>query len=215
MSGKRDGERGERLPFVGLLDAMFSCWLALLACAHSPPVPHVQTGGESVPSFTEAPAGELAPHPSTVEQLRAGMPLGATLVFEKRTAGEAPIRERWEVTANDETGMTIRTTVVDETGAIVRDEGSGTASWEELHHHADFLAAENVREESSVTVPAGTFATWHYTVRDVAKDTVSRFHFAKDLPGPPVSFTIVQGKGTVFEMVLIEHSQAKPKGAAD
>ena len=177
-------------------------WL-LLACAHAP---IAQTGGPETPTVAPAPAGELAPNPFTAEQLRNAFPVGTHIRFRIRSAGEPDVEERWTITAADASGMTIASQIFAADGTLVEDQGSGTSTWEEFHHHADFPASQTVREESSVDVPAGHFDTWLYTVVDPASDTVKRYHFSKTLPGPPVFFSIQKGKGTVFEMILLERT---------
>lgn len=181
---------------------MTPMWL-LLACAHAP---ISQMGGPETPTVAPAPDGALAPNPFTVDQLRGAFSAGMRIRLLMRTAGEPDFEERWTITAADTSGMTIASQRYSPDGTLLEDEGSGTSTWEELHTHADFPANQTVRESSSVDVPAGHFETWLYTVVDPAADTVKRYHFAKDLPGPPVKFTIQQGKGTVFEMTLLERT---------
>ena len=94
-------------------------------------------------------------------------------------------------------------------GALLQDEGSSRSTWAELMGHAAFPAAQTTREDASVEVPAGRFDTWLYTVEDSAEDgtpQVKRYHFARNLPGPPVLFTIEQGGAEVFRMALLERT---------
>lgn len=157
----------------------------LLACAHPSPVLQVQTGGDRLPAFTAAPEGALAPNPFTTEALRGALAVGCTFRFEMRRVGVDSTFEQWRIVAANADTVTINTTSLNAEGALLKDEGDATYTWDELHHHADFPAATTVREEGVVQVPAGTFSVWHYIVRDEAADTTSRFDFAKDAPGPP------------------------------
>lgn len=181
----------------------------VLACSHPAAFPpQVQTGGPETPTIAPLPAGisadAMTDPPFGVEALKSAFPVGTVVRLRMRKAGEAETVERWQVTAADDSGMTIASTVYNADGSLLRDEGSGTSTWVELTTHGQFPVAKTVREDSSVDVPAGHFDTWLYTVVDSEKDTVSRYHFAKTLPGPPVLFTVVAGKGTVFEMALLE-----------
>jgi hypothetical protein len=101
--------------------------------------------------------------------------------------GKPTTIEHWEFTKVDATSATIHSITRDEAGTTLADETS-TSTWAELHDHAKFPAASTTFEDNvSLTVPAGTFTTRHYTVtRDGAK---SELWFAVDLPGPPVLFT--------------------------
>ncbi len=150
------------------------------------------------------PADALTPSPFGPDALRAAFPVGSLVRLRIRKAGEAETVERWDVTAADDAGMTIASKVYNADGTLLRDEGTGTSTWAELTTHGQFPFAQTVKEDSSVDVPAGHFETWLYTVIDAEKDTVSRYHFAKTLPGPPVLFSVVAGKGTVLEMALVE-----------
>jgi hypothetical protein len=182
----------------------------LFACAHAP-TPYVQEGGPGAPPVpAPAPADAIAPRPFTLEELRAGLPVGTRLRLRIRKAGEPEREERWEVTSADAEGCVIASQVYDAAGQLVSDEGSARSTWVELNEHATFPAARTVKEASTVEVPAGRFDTWLYTVvgtpGEGGADFVKRYHFARNLPGPPVSFTIVDGKGTVLEMTLLERS---------
>lgn len=173
-----------------------------IACTH-PVEPISQMGGEPTPTLTPAPVDAVISVPVTAEQLRAAFPVGHTLRFRVREVGKPDGEHRWLVTAADERGMTLTTSVHAEDGSLIEQE-TGTSTWDELLTHGRFPAASTVMEEATVTTPAGTFQAWKVTVVDQAKDTVKRMHFAKSLPGPPVLLTLQEGKGTTFEMILIE-----------
>ena len=181
--------------------------LLLLACVRGPVS---QTGYDPIAEPAPAPAGALAPHVHTVEQLRASMPVGTVIRLRVRAAGAPEVEQRWEVTAADALGVTIASRVLGADGALLKDEGASTSTWAELYSHADFPADRTLVGPSSVDVPAGHFETVLYTVigtpEEGGRDFVKQLHFAKDLPGPPVYFTIVDGKGTTLEMTLLERT---------
>ena len=129
----------------------------------------------------------------TVDQLREGNPRGRVIELRMEADGKPTMIEHWEFTAVDGETATIHAITRDEAGNVVADE-TGTSKWTELHEHARFPgAATTVRDNVSITVPAGTFVTRLYTV--VEGDKTRRFWFSPDLPGPPVQFeTEVGGK---------------------
>lgn len=173
-----------------------------LACAH-PVEPISQMGGEPTPALAPAPSEATVSVPFTAEQLRAAFPVGHTLRFRVREVGEPDTEQRWLVNAADASGMTLTVAVHAEDGTLIGQE-TGTSTWAELLTHGNFPAAMTVMEDTTVTTPAGTFEAWKFTVVDQAKDTVKRLHFAKTLPGPPVMMAVQEGKGTTFEMILVE-----------
>lgn len=183
-------------------------WL-FLACTH-PVEPISQMGGEPIPALTPAPAGAVVSVPFTVEDLRAAFPVGHTLRFRVREVGKPDTEHRWLVTAADDAGMTLTTAVHAEDGTLLGQE-SGTSTWAELLTHGQFPAATTVMEDATITTPAGTFDAWKFTVVDQARDTVKRLHFARSLPGPPVLMTVQEGKGTTFEMILVDYRRNQPQ----
>ncbi|MCB9689357.1 MAG: hypothetical protein H6735_30245 [Alphaproteobacteria bacterium] len=166
--------------------------------------------------YTFAPAGrnvveivipvDIAPRLFDAAALRDGFVLGTKVRFRIEEAGKEPIEERWEVTGHTDTGCTIASTTVNPTtGALIEDQGEGTSTWEELESHAAFPAHLTSISDSTIIVPAGTFQTVRYTV--VQEDgTTKVLHFAKNLPGPPVSMVVTRGKEVVMSMVLLERS---------
>jgi hypothetical protein len=125
------------------------------------------------------------------------------------TAGQPPVEQRWVWTAADAEGCEIAATLHDADGRLVKDEGAGRSAWTELMGHARFPAAKTERADATITVPAGTFDTWLFTVRDTAEDggpMVTRYHFAKSMPGPPVQLTMERSGVEVLRMTMLERT---------
>jgi hypothetical protein len=147
--------------------------------------------------------------PVTLEQFRAAFPVGTKIRLLMAAKGKPTEEQRWTWVKADEDGCVIATTVHDEKGALIRDEGTNAATWAELLSHGRFPAATTERSDSSVEVPAGRFETWLFTVRDKAKDgapIVKRLHFAKTMPGPPVLLTIEGAGAEIFRMTMVERT---------
>jgi hypothetical protein len=169
--------------------------LALAACASSPAAPD-----------GDAPA--LSPKPFTAEQIRDAMPVGTLIRLRIVNQGAVTVEE-WHVTEANAESCTIASKILDEDGALLEDQGVGTSRWTELRDHASFQAASTGRSEDRVEVPAGAFDTWTYVVAAPDADgrpTVSTFHFAKSLPGPPVLMTVVVDGAELASMTLVERS---------
>jgi hypothetical protein len=160
---------------------------ALAACGASPaPVAAPPAPPPATPA-KPAVASEHAPLLFTVEQLRAGNPKGRVIELKIEIDGKPTTIQHMDFTAVDETSATIRLISRDEAGKVLLDE-TGTTKWAELHKHGQFPAAATTFEDNvSITVPAGTFKTRHYTVK--ADGATRQFWFATELPGPPVQFT--------------------------
>lgn len=174
--------------------------LALVACAPHPAPP--------APPVAEVDA-TVSP-PVTLEQFRAAFPAGTTIRLRIATKGQPTVVQKWVWTQVDEAGCTIASSVYDEKGELLKDEGESRTTWAELMGHATFPAAKTTKTDGAIGVPAGTFATWVYTVQAAAEDgtpQVKTYHFAQTMPGPPVLFTIQQGGEEIFRMTMIERTR--------
>ena len=92
--------------------------------------------------------------------------------------------EHWLVKAADAEKMTLHSEALAEDGQLLHDEGDEVNTWSDLMKHATFPAALTTRSEGHVSVPAGEFDSIDYEIHSGAQ--VKRFHFARQLPGPPV-----------------------------
>lgn len=189
---------------------MLPLTLWLLACAPHPVAPSAAVArSASVPEPGPAsPIAEptLSP-PVTLDQFRAAFPVGTHLRLSIAVPGQPTVEQRWTWTAADAEGCTIAATVHDADGTLLNDEGAAPTTWAELMTHAVFPASRTTREDASVDVPAGHFDTWLFTVRSTAKNgtpKVERHHFAREMPGPPVLYTVEEGGTEVFRMTLLE-----------
>lgn len=158
--------------------------VGLAACNHD-------RAPKPVANAATDPSGEFAPQLFTVDQLREACFVGRVIEYRIAAEGKPTTIEHWEFVAADDHEATIHSITRDEAGKVLEDTTAKTA-WDELHKHGQFPAAATTIEDGvSLIVTAGTFQTRLYTVK--AGDTVQRFWFAVNLPGPPVQFTTEQG----------------------
>lgn len=189
-------------------------WILLASACAKPAAPTAPAPSAAVaPTSGGEPFAPLAdgtaPRPFTAEQIRAAMPVGTEIHLRMEAPPEAPVEQRWTVTAATAETCTIASRVVDPaSGATVADEGEGTSAWAELVEHAAFPAAATRIEHGTISVPAGTFEIVRYTV--AGDDGHTRvYSFAVALPGPPVSLVETDAAGaTVHAMTLL--SRASP-----
>lgn len=161
----------------------------------------------STPPAVEAPidAPATLPTPYTAEQIRAAMPVGTTLRLSLSGTGPAPVEQRWRVTAADEAGCTIASTIVDpQTGAVLVDEGEGTSAWTELRDHAAFPAAFTTTSTEDVDLPTGHIHALVYVVKPPDGPTRT-FWFDPEHPGPPARMVVAAPEGGApVEMIILE-----------
>jgi hypothetical protein len=176
----------------------------------SAPVPAVAT--PAVPAVSAPADSGMLPTPYSAEQIRDNHRDGTVIRMRMEPLGAAPFEEAWTFVKGDATSVTIESRVVGPAGAEARgDPAQATAepaTWAELRDHAAFPAAATKRGEGTITVPAGTFQAWVYTVTD-PQGMVTVFHFAKDEPGPPVLMVATKGGQEVYRMTML--SRVEPK----
>lgn len=135
------------------------------------------------------------------------MPKGHVLRLRMEAAGKPTVIEVWTVVEADAETMTMATKVYGEDGALREDQGAEVAKWSELVEHAAFPAAATVRTEGEAETALGKLATITYEVTKPGDDgvpVVSRFVFAKALPGPPVLLTVTRQGVVLRAMTLLE-----------
>ena len=165
-----------------------------VSCASSPPTP------PPAPPATVT-SSELAEFPFSAREIHDSCKVGHALVFEVEVAGKATtqLTIRFVSTTDDDAGF--ETTVSGADGRVIEGPASAHARWDELRHHASFPRDKTAITDETVTTPAGTFAARVYTVRR-SDDEVSKFYFAKSLPGPPVLFFTDKGGARVSTSTL-------------
>jgi len=167
---------------------------------------------EREPAEAEAPAvaapGEPGrfPTPFSAEQIRDAMPPGLVLEL-RRVAGDSRTLERWTVLSADAEGTEIEFATLDPAGAVIGEPRVSRSGWVELRDHASFPAAHTSREEVVRDTALGKLDGWLYTVEDPEAGTVSRFFFARSLPGAPVEMRVTRGEEIVAEMTQVSRNR--------
>lgn len=145
-----------------------------------------------------------APTPYTAGQLRAECRPGRVNSWSMVTPQGEFVSTMRFVKA-DEEGVQLESLLMsaDQTPAGPVEETYG--AWTDLQSHASFPAARTTIEVDTVEVPAGRFECWLYTITDDSDGSprISQFWFAKDLPGPPVRMTVMEGRESKMDMRMI------------
>ena len=172
--------------------ARWCCWLTALApfgCVTAPPWP----------------ASGAGPTPYTSAQLQGAHPSGTRLRWRVTQAGERGPDQVTEFVGGDAQG-TGMLQWAERDGQVLGAKGESRASWDELRDHARFDAEMTTREPATVTVPAGTYSCWLYTVREVARPgVVQRYYFAHAQPGPPVLYVLSADGEEQYRMELLDY----------
>ena len=107
----------------------------------------------------------------------------------------------------DKQGCTFTISKFKEDGTPDGKPRSSQVTWKQLQAHASYPVKGTRITPETIQLKAGKFECWVYT-REAAGQ-VSRFYFAKKLPGPPVKLVVDREGKTVYSMVMVEHKPGK------
>lgn len=153
----------------------------------------------------------MAPTPYTTEQIHEANPRGTRLVFRLEQTGEPTVLNVMVFVDSDAKAAVTESRVLSLAGDPIGDVGRSEATWVALRDHGAFPADRTRRVRATVTVPAGTFDVWRYTVQSGPEGATSAtdFWFALDRPGPPVLMETRTNGEITLRMVLIEDSRGE------
>ena len=160
-----------------------------------------QSGTRPTPSAS--PVTEMAPTPYTADQIREASPAGRRYEWTHEEKGKPTTRRVVTFREVDGASAELETTVLDETGHTTGEAQRKRATGVELRDHASFPRQSVVISDETITVPAGTFDCRLYTV--TGGEVVSRFWFAKTLPGAPVRLVTTKGGEVVESRTLVRY----------
>lgn len=147
--------------------------------------------------------GEFLPTPYTAEQIRDATWVGRRYRFRIESQGSPVVLSEFMFLSVSEEGCRFRHQNFDEGGTALEYPIEVDAVWSELRDHARFPAEGNSVTKGETTTPAGTYSVRIYEIREGG--VTSRYHFAVDLPGPPVHMeSEVDGRIT-YRMDVIEY----------
>jgi hypothetical protein len=172
-------------------------------CAAAPPVTAVPAAAPPS-AATAAAAGGVFPAPFTAAQIRDATRPGRTYVFRVESAGKPTVIRSIEFTRVDGDRAEMTAAVKDESGAVLRALPPKAVTFEELRSHGEFPRAAVTTAEETITVPAGRFECLVYRVQE-QDGSVSRYFFAKDMPGAPVLFYTEKDGARLMTSTLLEH----------
>lgn len=143
------------------------------------------------PGVKGAPDREMVYHPNTIDELRAGMPVGREIFYEMELAGKPKTTEHWTVVAADEDSMTMATESYGEDGALI-ERTKTTTMWADLFQRAVFPVEKTEMRKGTIVTPMGELSGVVFEVSDVVDGdpTVKRFFFDRAVAGPPVYFSL-------------------------
>jgi hypothetical protein len=141
--------------------------------------------------------------PFSAERIREATPKGRKYRFKVTPTGQPAAIQEIEFTDVNPTHATMRQRAFDTAGTPTRDEVITLIGWDELESHGRFPAAQTRIEAQSLTVPAGRFDCWVYTVQ--RDDETVRSWFAHDLPGAPIAQEVSKRGVRLLRMELISH----------
>ena len=189
---------------------LFCAGLVLTGCTTTQGSSANTHSGAADRSGTASSPVALAQHPFTAKEIRGATGEGREYRFRIDTPEGSTLR-RSRFSDVTDAGATIETGAIDDAGNPLGTPRVSSTTWAALRAHADFPREATTIEDVTVDVPAGHFDAWLYTVRksEDGVEVVSRFWFAKALPGAPVQAEITRGGTRVMRMTLVQHRPGK------
>jgi hypothetical protein len=201
-------KRGDRalrtLRTVGALSAFAAAVFVVAAAASGcDPLPAAKTSAAPATSASASASEEMAEPPYSAKQIREATKVGRRYEWRLELPGKPAVRKVISFTRVDDQGCDTRAEGLDDSGKPLAPAKDAHATWEELRAHALFPKKSVVLSDETITIPAGTFVCTLYTVTE--GDEISRFWFAKELPGPPVQFSTEKGGQLMMKSTLLSY----------
>ena len=124
------------------------------------------------------------PTPFSAADIRAGCPLGRTILLQSQAPGSEPTFRQIRFVDVDDEGAVQEFQSTDAGGHTLGEPTRHRSSWIDLQRHASQPASATVIDEVELALPFGTEPCWRYTVN--VGDERATFWFAKGRPGMPV-----------------------------
>lgn len=193
---------------------VLSCAVMLTACAASAPppapAPEPVTPAPAAAPAPAKPAVEMAPTPYTAEEIREACPVGRKIVLRVVEKDKPEVLHVIEFRNNDAQGTDLHMTVTEPSGKVL-DTSDKHVTWAELRSHAEFPKDRTVVTHRTTMTPLGALESVVYKVTEGEgpDETVSTYHFATKLPGPPVVHFVEKGGTRVMSGTMESSTTAK------
>lgn len=142
------------------------------------------SAGPWMPPETNRMTPGFAPTPFSSEQIRKALPKGSWVKLRNETQDGPPTAITFRFLGGTKQNARIETTITDEKGSQLAPPDKSAPSWKELQSHASFPEASVRIGQGRIRTFMGDLDCLFYEVR--GGGTVTRYWFAKALPGPPV-----------------------------
>lgn len=156
-----------------------------------------------LPSYDNRMKEDHAPTPFSSKEIARVCSTGLELKYKIEQQGKPTVYQITWFTNSDFRGSDIEVTTTNMEGAVL-EEKSAHATWLSLQSHASFPEKDCVITLETLKLECGKFNCWLYTVK--GDGGVSRFWFARNLPGPPVLYEQLKNGKQIYLMTLIRNS---------
>jgi hypothetical protein len=145
--------------------------------------------------------------PFSVEQLQEGCRPGRSSTYHMEIANRSPYFEVTRYVKANEAEVHIESQRLSASGAPRGNQVKAHSTWKAMSERGWYPDEWTVITDERVETPAGAFDCRVYEVTSHG-ETVDRYYFARDLPGPPVLHTRHVDGALQLTMTLVEHTPA-------
>lgn len=165
--------------------------LTLAACKHGPP--------EAAGAPKEIPA------PFDADALRAGLPVGTTVLYRLSAPEAPPMLTSWVVVQADEEGLVVQNTMLDDNRDPIGDGVALEKSWEAMEAESRPTPGSELLDLGKQPMALGTLKVTSYFVPNPADEAkIDIITYSKQHPGPPVKLESEVNGEIVLTMEAIE-----------
>ena len=144
-----------------------------------------------------------APTPFSAEEIRAACTT-ITIKYLVEMKGREDTYQITEFINISETGSYFNAITTDKNGKVVKRRRKNYAKWTDLQAHASFPEEHTTITTDKIKLGPGEFECFVYNVK--TGNSLNKFYFAKELPGPPVYYEKFLNGESVFRMTLVSNS---------
>ncbi|MCP5045976.1 MAG: hypothetical protein GY940_02320 [bacterium] len=147
-----------------------------------------------------------APTPFSAAKIRDACNDGRMIKSLQEIPGKADTFSMVLFLKGDNETSHFKASTLDVNGKLTGQGHTAKVKWKDLQAHASFPASGTRISSESKTTPAGTFDCWLYVVTTKKNNNteITKYWFAKSMPGPPVYLEQMLDGKIVFKLTMVK-----------
>jgi hypothetical protein len=146
-----------------------------------------------------------APTPFSADKIRAACPDGTWIRFKMESPGAPDAYLVFRFLTGGPEAVTVVSSLFDADDNLTGEPAAKRQKWTDLQSHASFPEVRTRIDPAAFDTPAGRLDGWLYTVSGTkeGRPVLTRYAFARDLPGPPALLEEYTDGNLTLKMVMV------------